>query len=434
MSKYQTVFIGIEYTITATTWSDTVVSEKDKSRIKWSIVIDGRESSLPESGISVKYTFKKEHQGKKIIFKAHSIPMEDCVPFLAYVSRSNVAPVWVDHNTNEIIDKIYYGGKINLELRFQKNHITLCIYFTSRLEDKEGNVKKEISSKVNWVMVKNSKATITFDINKDWRDLGPKETLFDLYLSVNIDNISLIDNKYIHFDDSGFTKQRLLIEDFFVDKEGFVINPRVERLNLPNFGRKERPNLFNRNNPVKAIVLHRTDGHNGLSAYSTAISTGENGNQGGHFTIEGKEGKKKENLSGIDGAIYQFANLKKAVNHTGNIRKRPAPGTPKPWDSSSKTVTKNELNKKYPERFPYNGDSIGIEVVGKCVDKTADGWEAEWEPLTQEQITNTAWLTNGLLKHFSLNTVDDLYVHEQISSKTWDEGGVVLKAIKKHLR
>lgn len=432
MSNYKTVFVGLEYTIVVHTWNYTVIPESEKKSITWKIVIDDKETDLKETGESIKYKFKREQQGKKIIFKAFDKSKENHTVVLVYVSKCNVAPSWQDENGNKI-EKTPYGRVVQFELLFQNYFAKDSIRFTVILENEDKSFSKEVFTTGDiGCEVINNKTGIRFEIKDEWR-VGPKESLCDLYLSVKVEDICSFD-RGCFFGHDDIYRERLLIKDFFVDDEGFVINPRVEVMSLPSYGRKGTPNIFNKNNPVKAIVLHRTDGETGESAYNTANSSD---NQGGHFTIEGDKAKEQISLSGEDGAIYQFASLKKAVNHVGSIRKRPALNTPKlKWRLATLSSLAEESKKNYPERFPYNGDSIGIEVVGKVIPDSVrnGGWEAKWEELTNAQILNTSWLVKGLLSHFSLDAIDDIYVHEQISSKTWDEGGTVLRAIKPYLK
>jgi N-acetyl-anhydromuramyl-L-alanine amidase AmpD len=281
----------------------------------------------------------------------------------------------------------------------------------------------------------NNKIIVDLEIDLKWRDKGPKESLYDLYLSAKVDGIFLFDSTGNYFTSNDICNERLLIKDFFVDEEGFVINPRVETVEQKKIY-SSTTKIFKDKSNVHAVVLHRTNDYKGSQTLNTAKASG----LGAHFTVEGGVGIKTTELSGKDGAVYQFGSLLKSVKHAGEIRKRPPAGTPKlKWSSSSSTSHSNEIKKKYPDRFPYNGDSIGIEVVGKCLTneetlKKNGGWEADWEKVTDEQIKNTAWLTNGLLQYFSLGKEADLYVHEQIRSKTWDEGGVVLRAIKQYIK
>ena len=436
MSLGTTVFAGVEYTITAHTWGYSVTPQSEKDSITWKLIKDGKETELKQVGEAIKYKFKKEEQGKRIIFIAFDKTKKNNTVVSVYVSKSNVILSWLDKDGKEI-KETPYGADVYLELLFQNNFIYKPIHFAVTLENKDKSFSKEILTTENAkskIIIGKMKIGIPLHIDEKWRNKGSKETLFDLYISIKVDGISYYDPLGSFFGKGDVCIERLLIRDFFVDENGFVINPRVNIVEQKDMYSIES---FEDKTKVHAIVLHRTNGKTGDSALSTAKSK----KQGGHFTIEGGTGKKTSILSGKDGEIYQFGSLKKSVSHVGKIRPRPenpAPEKKKTWKGGD-SYHSTEVKKNYPERFPYNGDSIGIEVVGTCstdpvVLKKNGGWEAEWEPLTKEQVTNTAWVTNGLLYYFSLDKEADIYVHEQIRSKTWDEGGVVLRAVKPYLK
>jgi len=436
MSKYKKVFAGLEYTIIAHSWSYSVVPEEEKKNITWKIIIDNKEKDLEQTGESIKYKFKKDEQGKMIMFKAFDKTKENHAVVLVYVSMCKIAPSWLDKEGNKI-EETPYGREVCFELLFEDLTIEKSVRFTVMLENEDKSFSKQVFTTGNiGCKVVNRKAGIYFKIKDEWRDNGPKDSLYDLYLSVKAEGMySFYDKKGLFFASDDICKERLLIKDFFVDEQGFVINPRVEKVEQKTIYSRSIE-VFKDKTKVNAIVLHRTDDSKGSQTLATAKSQ----KQGGHFTIEGGVGTKTKDISGKDGAIYQFGSLRKSVSHVGKIRPRPTdpdPSKKKKWLGGDSYHSK-EIQKKYPDRFPYNGDSIGIEVIGLCLTTAAElkkngGWEAEWEPLTQEQIINTAWLTKGLLQYFELDKDADIYAHEIIRSKTWDEGGTVLRAIKPYL-
>jgi len=76
-----------------------------------------------------------------------------------------------------------------------------------------------------------------------------------------------------------------------------------------------------------------------------------------------------------------------------------------------------EINTKdYPDRYPYNGDSIGIEVVGKF-----DGDTKQFAPPTEAQLNSVHRLVASLQRKYEL-TDDDVYTHGGISYKQESEG------------
>lgn len=181
---------------------------------------------------------------------------------------------------------------------------------------------------------------------------------------------------------------------------------------------------------VNAIILHRTGGSTAAGAIGSFRST----NIGTHFVVD------------ADGTITQTASLEKTTSHVGKIRSRCA-ATNSCNTIEAKTlktlktpsgIHEHETAKKYPERYPYNGDSVGIEVVGKSYDKdkkapkTGDDVES-WDALSEGQIKSVACLVNNLMTLYSLSRAD-IYLHEQISYKGKLEGGTVYDAISTLLK
>ena len=70
----------------------------------------------------------------------------------------------------------------------------------------------------------------------------------------------------------------------------------------------------------------------------------------------------------------------------------------------------NDRAKSYPDRYPVNSDSIGIELVGKHIDSK------RYETVTSTQNTSLQWLLGELYNHFSL-TSSDIYKHPEVSYK-----------------
>lgn len=168
---------------------------------------------------------------------------------------------------------------------------------------------------------------------------------------------------------------------------------------------------------VNALVLHRTDSWTAkgtLAGYETST-------KGAHFLIDN------------DGTIYQTASLNKKTQHVGpikskcyqedtcdvveknDIKKMENRITGKKEDKMPMQIHNHEKTKKYPDRFPYNADSIGIEVVGKHDDKKGYG------PPTPQQLESLKYLTTVLQNHYDL-THDDVYTHGSIARKKESEG------------
>jgi len=135
---------------------------------------------------------------------------------------------------------------------------------------------------------------------------------------------------------------------------------------------------------ITAVVLHRTVSSTAESAIRTTKSSG--GKTGFHIVIDN------------DGTITQVNNFANRTNHVGK--------------------QKGDVG---------NFNSIGIEVVGNYNAETK-----AWDPLTKEQIENTAQAVNTILQAYDLS-LEDIYPHEDVSWKTEGEGQVVLDAIKPKL-
>ncbi len=80
------------------------------------------------------------------------------------------------------------------------------------------------------------------------------------------------------------------------------------------------------------------------------------------------------------------------------------------WSSHVRALDAHERAKPYPQRYPINGDSIGIEIVGRSID------DKKYETVTSEQNNSLQWLTGELYSHFSISS-KDVYKHPQVSYK-----------------
>lgn len=73
-----------------------------------------------------------------------------------------------------------------------------------------------------------------------------------------------------------------------------------------------------------------------------------------------------------------------------------------------------ERGKSYPDRFPVNTDSVGIELVGK------NTGEKSYEPVTALQQSSLQWLISELNTLFGLK-VEDVFRHPEVSYKNEGE-------------
>jgi hypothetical protein len=142
----------------------------------------------------------------------------------------------------------------------------------------------------------------------------------------------------------------------------------------------ERPKM----EVVRAVVIHRTVSSSARSAIRETKSS--QGKTGFHIVVDN------------DGTITQLNNFQNRANHVGKQK-----GT------------------------VGNFNSIGVEVVGNYNANTKT-----WDPLTPEQVENTAQAVNTIMQANNLK-LEDMYPHEDVSWKTPGEGKTVIDAMQKRL-
>lgn len=186
-----------------------------------------------------------------------------------------------------------------------------------------------------------------------------------------------------------------------INKDGMLIDSRINRRRFPNI---EHGALSG----VHAIVVHQTDAPTAQHTFN-----GNNaGGNGAHFLID------------KNGLIYQTASIYKRCYHVGRLIKSKCLTINKnscdrasmakilamSWTNQIKALNSHERSKTYPHRYPINSDSIGIELVGKHIDKK------KYETITAQQNMSLQWLTGELYNLFSL-TSGDVYKHPEVSYK-----------------
>ena len=169
---------------------------------------------------------------------------------------------------------------------------------------------------------------------------------------------------------------------------------------------------------ANALVIHQT----GAPTAQHTFNSYQNGGHGAHFLID-KMGK-----------IYQTANLNKKTHHVGKIKSK---------CYETKACTKSQLQaatqilfkkgqkystnvsnlhaaekvKSYPDRYPLNSDSIGIEIVGNYDKKSK-----VYESVGALQNQSLQWLIGELFTLFAI-TKADIYRHPEVSYKMPSEAG-----------
>ncbi|MDM0078042.1 peptidoglycan recognition family protein [Variovorax sp. J2P1-59] len=157
---------------------------------------------------------------------------------------------------------------------------------------------------------------------------------------------------------------------------------------------------------INGIVVHQTASPTAQSAFNSYSNAGANG---AHFLID------------KDGTIYQTASLYKTTNHVGLLQsrcivtKRCSPSELKAASSirNAKLLTRHESKKAFPDRFPMNEDSIGIEIVSAAPKK--DGKEI-FDAATEAQNGALKWLVKELAETLGVS-MQETYRHPEIGRK-----------------
>jgi N-acetyl-anhydromuramyl-L-alanine amidase AmpD len=160
---------------------------------------------------------------------------------------------------------------------------------------------------------------------------------------------------------------------------------------------------------INAIVVHQT----GASSAQHTFNSYQNSSIGAHFLIDKQ------------GVIYQTALTNQIAYHVGRLKSKcidqPASCNQSELTAANamylqkgisyslrvKNLHAHENAKNYPDRYPTNNDSVGIEIVG-----SADSKSKSYEAVNATQNASLKWLVNEL----SIN-LGDVYRHPTISYK-----------------
>lgn len=198
----------------------------------------------------------------------------------------------------------------------------------------------------------------------------------------------------------------------YIDEDGYIYDDRIER---KIFKTIERGSL----DRVNGIVVHQTDSS---SAQSTFNSYGNKSANGAHFLID------------KDGKVYQTASLFKITWHVGLIQSKCflkkvcqptevrllALHTKKYWKREiAKEISDIEREKTFPDRFPNNTDSIGIEIVGVAVQVKGKP-DPVYETVNEKQNDALKWLVAELSSKFNV-PMTEVHRHPDIGRKNITE-------------
>ncbi|EAN4948270.1 N-acetylmuramoyl-L-alanine amidase [Salmonella enterica] len=186
----------------------------------------------------------------------------------------------------------------------------------------------------------------------------------------------------------------------YVDSDGYIQNAEITKKTVKELehGKMDK---------INAILLHRTKSSSEDGTFESFRSKKE----GTHFVVA------------KNGCLYQTASLFEWTPHIGKIKSRCQ--EEKTWSAEERKKIQGfgwdpkrlyvyELEKNYPDRYPYNEDSVGIEVV-------ADHVDGSWEKATPEQRKSIAKIVDILMNIYELQK-QDIYEHDKISYKTAGEG------------
>ena len=194
---------------------------------------------------------------------------------------------------------------------------------------------------------------------------------------------------------------------FPIDAFGHVSHPRVILKIYPLI---ERGVL----SQVNGIIVHQTGGATANSTFNEYLVPGA---KGAHFLID------------KDGTIYQTASVHKVAHHVGQLQSRCMAElrcTPDTLNAlkgkrAGKGIGRVEAAKAWPDRYPGNFDSLGIEIVGQAVPRPGTKKKVfDFEPLTDAQQSSLQWLVQQLKDAFGVRTTE-IFRHPVVSWKQLSE-------------
>lgn len=311
--------------------------------------------------------------------------------FLNVKTDWTIESYWADNSGNQI-DESFFGTTIRLYYRLRGNIKSLYLDFSVGGINQWDIGLNLLGTQIEKGATEEEYQYIEVEIDDRWEFTVPMRYYHEMNLSVGYSILRYSNKEHLN---------SIRIVQFHY--ESGLITGGPNYTGLPTgFSMLSRGNL---EQDVHALVLHRTSGSTLTSALNTMSDSAA-----AHLYVD------------KDGSICQGVSLRCNASHVGKIRPR----------SEYRTkVTKNkhdiEIQKEYPDRYPYNSDSIGIEVVGTVIR------EPVWTNLTEAQTLSTARLTNFIISQFNLVSSVDIYAHEEISSKTEGEGTTILNAIRQYI-
>jgi len=196
----------------------------------------------------------------------------------------------------------------------------------------------------------------------------------------------------------------------YITKDGHID---AERIKVKIFSRIERGAM----SAINGIVVHQTNGPTANATFNSYSITANGGApNGAHFLID------------KDGTIYQTASLYRVTHHVGLMQSRCIitqqchPTELKHAQSlerinivsdKAKAVHRNEVQKAWPDRYPSNADSIGIEIVGLAIGPRN---KEVYEPVNDAQNSSLKWLIKQLAETLKVS-MHEVYRRPDIGRK-----------------
>jgi len=183
---------------------------------------------------------------------------------------------------------------------------------------------------------------------------------------------------------------------------------------------------------INSIVIHRTaapTAESTLNAWKTKKS-------GAHFLIA-KNGKiyqtaRLDKICWHMGLVHARCRLEKScTKKDGEIIKNILQGKDS-FAERARKVLAYEKKKNYPDRYPMNANSIGIELVGAYLGGKSD--KGLFEMLTQSQSASFLWLITELIAKYSLSFDKDIYAHGAVAIKKENEGVTALEWLRSNYK
>jgi hypothetical protein len=201
-----------------------------------------------------------------------------------------------------------------------------------------------------------------------------------------------------------------------IDANGMLVSPRIVQQRYVHLEHGALPR-------VNGIVLHQTDSTTGQSTLATYAKP--NTVNGAHFLID------------EFGNISQTGSVRAKMYHVGHIQPRcEVEGVCTPQEAKTlntlraqrnwaTAIDRNEFAKPYPQRYPYNADSIGIEVVGKATLVPGTTNTYTYAAPNAAQTAALKWLVATLKTQFGLSD-QDVYRHGEIGRKQASEASTLI--------